>query len=110
VLFVGGLIIALVHNRWLNGSHALLTLVGWLAIVGGFAWHIALLGWHAVVGALARFAMSPWGGRLGIISSSDQLAQIDLLLASGMFLIFAACGFRQRSEWSNRVGQKGRER
>lgn len=98
VLFVGGLIIVLVHNRWTGGWHVLLTLLGWLAIVGGLAWHIALLGWPAVVGALARFAMAPWGGRLGIKNSSDELAQIDLLLASGMFLIFAAYGFRQRGE------------
>jgi hypothetical protein len=42
--------------------------------------------------------MAPWGGRLGIKNISDELAQIDLLLASGIFLIFAAYGFRQRGE------------
>jgi hypothetical protein len=98
VLFVGGLLIVLVHNPWGGGWHVLLTLLGWLAIVAGLAWHIALLGWHAVVLALARFAMSPWLGGLGIKNSSDQLAQIDVLLASGIFLIFAAYSFRQRSE------------
>jgi hypothetical protein len=61
VLFVGGLIVVLVHNRWTGGWHVLLTLLGWLAIVGGLVWHIALLGWPAVVGALARFATAPWG-------------------------------------------------
>jgi hypothetical protein len=35
---------------------------------------------------------------LGIKNSSDQLAEIELLLASGMFLILAAYGFRQRGE------------
>jgi hypothetical protein len=98
VLFAGGLIIVLVHNRWTGTWH--IALLGWLAMVGGLAWHITLLGWHAVVLALARFIMAPWGGwvRVGITSSSDQLAQIDLLLASGMFLTFAAYGFKQRSE------------
>jgi hypothetical protein len=98
LLFVGGLIVVLVHNRWTGGWHVLLTLLCWLAIVGGLAWHIALLGWPAVAGALARFATAPWLGRLGIKTSSDLLAEIEVLLASGMFLIFAAYGFRQRSE------------
>jgi hypothetical protein len=69
VLSVGGLIIVLVHNRWTGGWHVLLTLLGWLAIVGGFAWHIARLGWPAVVGALARFGAAPWLGRFGIKNS-----------------------------------------
>ena len=98
VLFVGALIIVLVHNRWTGGWHALLTLLGWLAIVGGLACHIALLGWPAFVGPIARFVMSPWGGRWLIKNSSDQLAEIDVLLASGMFLTFAAYGFRKRRE------------
>jgi len=38
VLFVGGLIVILVHNRWTGGWHVLLTLLGWLAIVGGLVW------------------------------------------------------------------------
>ena len=35
--------------------------LGWLAIVGGLAWHIALLGWPAVAGAFARFAIALMG-------------------------------------------------
>jgi hypothetical protein len=33
VIFVGGLIIVLIHNRWTSGSRVLLTFLGWLAIV-----------------------------------------------------------------------------
>jgi hypothetical protein len=98
VLFVGGLIIVLVYNRWTSGWPVLFTLLGWLAIVGGLACHIALLGWPAFVGPLARFVMSPWGGRWLIKNSSDQLAEIDVVLATGLFLTFTAFGFRQRRE------------
>ena len=98
VLFVGGLIIVLIHNRWTSGSHPILPLLGWLTIVVGFTWHITLLGWPAIASALGRFAMAPWGGELGIKNSSDQLAQTELLLACGLFLFFAAYGFRQRGE------------
>jgi hypothetical protein len=96
-LLVVGLIVVLVHKRW-TGGRALFTLLGWLAVAGGLAWQIDLLGWPAVAGALARFVMAPWGGRLGIKTGIDQLAQTELLLASGMFLVLAAYGFKRRRE------------
>ena len=97
LLCVGGLSIVLVLNRWTGGGHVLVTLLGWLAIVGGLAWHVTLLGWPTVVGALARFIASPWGG-LAPKDTNAQLAQVDVLLASGIILTFAAYGSRQGGE------------
>jgi hypothetical protein len=94
---VGGLSIVLVHNRWTGGWHVLVTLLGWLAIVGGLAWLVTLLGWSAVVGGLVRFMAAPWGGG-ATKDINAQLAEIDVLLASGIFLTFAAYGSRQGGE------------
>jgi hypothetical protein len=71
------------------------TLLGWLAIVGGLAWQVTLLGWPAVVGSLARFIAAPWLGGVAIKDTNAQLAEIDVLLASGILLTFAAYGSRQ---------------
>jgi len=98
LLLVGGLAIVMVHNRWTGGWHALVTLLGWLAIVGGLAWHVTLLGWPAVVGGLARFVAAPWFGGVATKDTTAQLAEIDVLLLSGILLTFAAYGFRQRGE------------
>lgn len=99
LLFVGGLSVVLVHKRW-KGSrwHVLVTLLGWLAIVGGLAWHVTLLGWPAVVGGLARFIAAPWFGGVATTDTNARLAEIDVLLASGLILTFAAYGSRQGGE------------
>ncbi len=99
LLFVSGLSIVLVHSRWTGGGwHGLVTLLGWLAFVGGLAWHVTLLGWPAVVGGLARFIAAPWFGGGAGKDTNAQLAQIDVLLASGILLTFAAYGSRQGGE------------
>ena len=72
---VGGLSIVLVHTRWTGGWHVLVTLLGWPAVVGG----------------LVRFMAAPWGGE-ATKDINAQLAEIDVLLASGIFLTFAAYG------------------
>jgi hypothetical protein len=41
LLFVAGLAIVRVHNRWTGGWPVLVTLVGWLAIFGGLIRMIA---------------------------------------------------------------------
>ena len=94
---VGGLSSVLVHNRWTGGWHVLVTLLGWLGIVGGLAWLVTLLGWPAVVGGLVRFMAAPWGGG-ATKDTNARLAEIDVLLASGIFLTFAAYGSRQGGE------------
>jgi cytochrome bd-type quinol oxidase subunit 2 len=37
LLFVAGLAIVRVHNRWTNGWPVLVTVLGWLAVLGGLA-------------------------------------------------------------------------
>jgi predicted phage tail protein len=41
LLFVAGLSIVRVHNRWIGGWPVLLTLMGWLAMLGGLIRMIA---------------------------------------------------------------------
>jgi len=95
---VGGLTLALVHDRWAGGWQVLVTLLGALAVVGGLAWLVTLLGWPAVVGGLARFMAAPWFGGISTNDTNAQLAQIAVLLASGVFLTVAAYGSRQGGE------------
>jgi hypothetical protein len=89
---VGGLTLALVHDRGAGGWQALVTLLGALAVVGGLAWLVALLGWPAVVGGLARFVAAPWFGGIATNDTNAQLAQVAVLLASGVCLTLAAYG------------------
>jgi len=98
LLLAGGLLLVLVHARWTGGRHGAVALLGWLAIVGGLAWHVAVLDWPAVVSGLARFLAAPWFGGGTARDTNARLAQIDVLLASGLFLTFAAWGSRQGGE------------
>jgi hypothetical protein len=98
VLVVGGLALVLVHPRWTGDWPVLVAILGWLAMLGGLAWHATLLGSPAVVGALARFLAAPWFGGGGPKDALAQLAQIEVLLASGLVLIVAAYGVRRGGE------------
>lgn len=98
LLFVGGLTIVLIHHRGTGSWQVPVTLLGWLAIVGGLAWHVTLLGWRAVIGGLARFIAAPWLGGAAIKDTNAQLAELDVLLASGILLTFAAYRSRQGGE------------
>jgi hypothetical protein len=101
LLFVGGvgaLSMVLVRKRWTGGWRVLVTLLGCLAIAGGLAWLVAPLGWPAVVSGLVGFLGAPWFGGGVSRDTNAQLAEIDVLLASGVFLTFAAYGSRLGGE------------
>ena len=72
LLFVAGLAIVRDHNRWRGGWSALVTLTGWLAIVGGLL---------RMVAPAATQSGADW-----------VFALLFVLLAIGMVLTFKAYG------------------
>jgi hypothetical protein len=75
LLFVAGVAIVRDHNRWVRGWPALVTIVGWLAIVGGLGRMFAPV-------AVQREARQP-GAVYGLLA---------VLLLAGAFLAFKAYG------------------
>jgi hypothetical protein len=95
---VGGLSIVLAHNGGTGGWRALVGFLGGLAVVGGLAGLVAVLGWPAFITGLIGFLGAPWFGGGITRDTNARLAQIDVLLASGIFLTLAAYGSRQGGE------------
>ena len=75
LLFVAGLSIVRVHNRWMRGWPALVTFVGWLFLFGG----------------LIRMAAPEFAQR-SVQDSSPVYALLLVLLAIGIVLTFKAYG------------------
>ena len=75
LLFVAGLSIVRVHNRWTGGWPVLVTLMGWLAIFGGL---------------FRMFATGLY--QQGAQNTTALLALEIVLLAIGIFLTFKAYG------------------
>ena len=71
IIFVAGLSIVRAHNRWTRGWPVLVTLVGWLAILGGL---------------FRMFAPEAQQGRKNIAT----YAVVVILFAIGVFLTFKA--------------------
>jgi hypothetical protein len=77
LLFVAGLAIVRVHNRWTNGWPMLVTILGWLAVLGGLARMLFPTGLAAIVGGISQIT--------GVI-----IAAAIVLLGFGAFLSFKA--------------------
>jgi len=75
LLFVAGLSIVRVHNRWMRGWPVLVTFVGWLFLFGG----------------LIRMAAPEFSQR-SVQDSSPVYTLLLVLLAIGMVLTFKAYG------------------
>ena len=75
LLFVSGLSIVRVHNRWMRGWPVLVTFVGWLFLFGG----------------LLRMAAPEFAQR-SVQDSSPVYTLLLVLLAIGMVLTFKAYG------------------
>jgi len=54
LLFVAGLAIVRVHNRWTNGWPVLVTVLGWLAILSGLARMLFPTGLAAIAGGIGQ--------------------------------------------------------
>ena len=72
---MAGLSIVRVHNRWTGGWPVLVTLMGWLAILGGLIRMIA-----------------PVSAQRAAQNSSGVFVLLFVLLAIGIFLTFKAYG------------------
>ena len=77
LLFVAGLAIVRVHNRWTNGWPVLVTVLGWLAVFSGLARMLFPTGLAAIAGG--------FGQNIGAI-----MAAAIVLLGLGAFLSFKA--------------------
>jgi cytochrome bd-type quinol oxidase subunit 2 len=84
LVFVAGLAIVRAHNVWAGGWPVLVTILGWLAIVGGLARMLFPLRLAAMAAAFAQ-------------STGLMIAGAVVLLALGAFLSFKAYG-RDASE------------
>jgi len=73
LLFIAGLAIVRDHNRWTGGWPLLVTLTGWLAILGGL---------------IRMFA--PVAAQREVRSPNSVYALLIVLLAVGVFLTFKA--------------------
>src|SRR6266403_3848350 len=54
LLFVAGLAIVRVHNRWTNGWPVLVTVLGWLAVFGGLVRMLFPTGLAAIAGGFGQ--------------------------------------------------------
>jgi uncharacterized membrane protein YhaH (DUF805 family) len=77
LLFVAGLAVVRVHNRWIKGWPALVTILGWLAMLGGLARMLFPTRLAAIAGGISQIT--------GVI-----IAGAIVLLALGAFLSFEA--------------------
>jgi hypothetical protein len=77
LLFVAGLAIVRVHNRWTNGWPVLVTVLGWLFVLGGLARMLFPTGLAAIAAGI--------GQTIGAI-----IAAAIVLLGLGAFLSFKA--------------------
>ena len=77
LLFVAGLAIVRAHNGWTGGWPVLVTLMGWLAMLGG----------------LVRM-FAPMSAQRSEQNTTSVFALISVLLAIGIFLTFKAYGRR----------------
>jgi uncharacterized membrane protein YhaH (DUF805 family) len=75
MLFVAGLAIVRAHNRWTGGWPVLVTLMGWLAMLGGLARMIAPV-------SAQQFGQN----------TTAVFAMLFVLLTIGIFLTFKAYG------------------
>ncbi len=87
LLFVAGLSIVRVHNRWTGGWPVLVTLMGWLAILGG------LIRMIAPVSAQQQTEQN----------TTAVYALLIVLLAIGIYLTFNAYG-REESKTAVHAG------
>jgi hypothetical protein len=76
LLFVAGLSIVRVHNWWTGGWPVLVTLMGWLAILGG----------------LIRMIAPEFAQQRAVQSTTVVYALLIVLLAVGIVLTFKAYG------------------
>jgi hypothetical protein len=79
LMFVAGLAIVRIHNRWASGWPVVVTVIGWLALLGGLARMLFPVQLSKVALALAQ--------RTGIVA-----ALAIVLLVVGGFLCFKAYG------------------
>ncbi len=79
LMFVAGLAIVRVHNRWASGWPVVVTVIGWLALLGGLARMLFPVQLSKVALALAQ--------RTGLVA-----ALATVLLVVGGFLCFKAYG------------------
>src|SRR6266446_986196 len=56
LLFVAGLAIVRVHNRWTNGWPVLVTVLGWLFVLGGLARMLFPTGLAAIAAGIGQIA------------------------------------------------------
>ena len=87
LLFVAGLSIVRVHNRWTGGWPVLVTLIGWLVLLGG----------------LIRMVAPVFAQRL-VQDTTHVFVLLLVLLAIGMFLTFKAYG-REDSKSAVQAGR-----
>lgn len=79
LLFVAGLAIVRAHNRWTGGWPVLVTLMGWLAMIGGL---------------IRMFA--PVSAQRAGENTAAVFALLIVLLVIGIFLTFKAYGWEDR--------------
>ena len=77
--FVAGLSVVRVHNRWTLGWPVLITVIGWVLVLGG----------------LIRM-FTPVSAQRALPNTTVQLATQMILLAIGMVLTFNAYGRKER--------------
>jgi hypothetical protein len=77
LLFVAGLAVVRVHNRWTNGWPVLVTVLGWLFVLGGLARMLFPTGLAAIAAGIGQIT--------GAI-----IAAAIVLLGLGAFLSFKA--------------------
>ena len=77
LLFVAGLAIVRVHNRWTNGWPVLVTALGWLAVLGGLARMLFPTELASIAAGIGRITGAIVAGAI-------------VLLALGAFLSFEA--------------------
>ena len=77
LLFVAGLAIVRVHNRWTNGWPVLVTVLGWLFVLGGLARMLFPTGLAAIAAGIGQITGAIIAGAI-------------VLLGLGAFLSFKA--------------------
>ena len=103
LLFVAGLAIVRVHNRWTNGWPVLVTVLGWLAVLSGLARMLFPTDWPRLPAELARRPArssqepsSSWGS--APFSRSRHIDVIEHAHASQRAFLMTALGHERRFE------------
>jgi cytochrome bd-type quinol oxidase subunit 2 len=81
LLFVAGLAIVRVHNRWTNGWPVLVTVLGWLALLGGLARMLFPTGLASIAAGIGQITGAIIAGAIVLLGSApfSRSRHIDVI-------------------------------